>query len=147
MFNGGGKVTVDGRDLDSRYRDLGINRPLWGEVPQWPYPAALRASASGEWWATADMTLVYADAHARRGRVAQCAGLVSEAACRAGHAILAARGEWVTNEKGLLAQAGVDGVDALVLAMSADPGSLVNTVHATRELLWRLTGEARRAPR
>lgn len=174
LFNGGGKVTVHGRDVDIHYRDLnlierihedaeqgrfyidpllfhqagipsyillaelGINRPLWGEVPRWAYPDALRTSASAEWWWTADMTLVYADGHARRGRVAQCAGLMSEAACRAGHAILAARGEWVTNEKGLLAQAGVDGVDELVLGLSADPTSLVEAVRATREMLSRV---------
>jgi hypothetical protein len=53
----------------------------------------------------------------------------------------------VTNEKGLLAQAGVDEVDTMVVEMSADPESLVETVRATRELLWRLTEEARRAPR
>ncbi len=178
LFNGGGKVMVDGRAVDLHYRDLtqierihedaehgrfyidgllfhqagipsyillaelGINRPLWGEVPQWGYPAALRTTASAEWWATADMTLVYADAHARRGRVAQCAGLMSEAACRAGHSILAARGEWVTNEKGLLTQAGVDGVDALVLGLTANPDDLVRSVAATRELLTLAAREA-----
>jgi hypothetical protein len=52
----------------------------------------------------------YADGRARNGRVAQCAGLLSEAACHAAHSILAHRGEWVTNEKQLLGTASLRGI-------------------------------------
>ncbi|WP_228512630.1 nucleotidyltransferase domain-containing protein [Clavibacter sp. VKM Ac-2872] len=72
--------------------EVGVNRALRGEVPRFPYPPALRASAPAVWWQRAELTLHYArEGHARHGRVAQCAGLLSEAACSAAHAILAHR--------------------------------------------------------
>jgi predicted nucleotidyltransferase len=172
IFNGGGKLVVDGREIDLHYRDLvlieeiraeaergeyrvepllfhqaglpsyillaelGLNRVLLGDVPRWPYPEALRRAASARWWSEADLTLHYArDGHAVRGNVAQTAGLLSEAACRAGHAILAARGQWVTNEKRLLRLAGIEAVDALLTGLLADPAVLVARVDAVRAIL------------
>jgi predicted nucleotidyltransferase len=158
VFNGGGKLTVDGRVVDIHYRDLdlvesiheealrgeftttallfhqadlpsyvllaelGVNRTLRGRLPEWEYPQALRLSAPGVWRARAEMTLTYAEeGHARHGRIAQCAGLISEAACHAAHAILAHRGVWATNEKHLLTAAGLRGVDQIVAGIGADP--------------------------
>jgi predicted nucleotidyltransferase len=116
--------------------ELGVNRVLRGDVPRWEYPPALRASAPGIWWEHAARTLHYArEGHARRGRVAQCAGLLAEAACQGAHAILAHRGEWTTNEKQLLARAGLREVDAIVADMSAEPADLVRSVDAAEALL------------
>jgi predicted nucleotidyltransferase len=116
--------------------ELGVNRVLRGDVPRWEYPPALRASGPGIWWEHAALTLHYAgEGHARRGRVAQCAGLLAEAACQAAHAILAHRGEWTTNEKQLLARAGLREVDAIVAGMSAEPADLVRSVDAAEALL------------
>jgi len=67
--------------------------------------------------------------------VAQCSGLISEAACHAGHAILAARGEWVTNEKRLLTRAGLSGIDDIVTGLQADPSVLIGSVARARTLL------------
>lgn len=118
--------------------ELGINKPLRGRVPTWEYPKALRDSAPRVWWDRATHTLHYAESgHARHGRIAQTVGLLSEAACQGAHAILASRGEWVTNEKRLLTMAGVDGVDALVAGLDSDPDGLVRAVQSTRELLTR----------
>ena len=113
--------------------ELGMNRTLRGDLPRWEYPAALRARASGRWWDQAEMTLHYAlEGHARRGRVAQCAGLVCEAACRAAHAILAHRGEWITNEKQLLQKAGLAAIDDVIAGAGSDAEALVDSVDRAR---------------
>lgn len=109
--------------------ELGINRILRGEVPRPDYPEALRREAPAVWRGRAEATLHYARAgHAVHGRVAQCAGLLSEAACHASHAVLAARGEWVTNEKQLLTRAGLRRIDDLVASMTSEPATLVAAV-------------------
>lgn len=115
--------------------ELGINVTLRGEVPQWDYPKALRHSAPKIWWDRADHTLRYANSHARNGRVAQCAGLLSEAACHTAHAILAHRGQWVTNEKQLLNKAGLRRIDDLVARMGTARESLLQAVVDARDLL------------
>jgi hypothetical protein len=116
--------------------ELGLNRTLRGELPTWSYPDALRRSASARWWADTEMTLHYArEGHARRGNVAQTAGLLSEAACRAAHAILAARGQWVTNEKRLLALAGLQRVDDLIVGLGSEPATLEVAADAMRAIL------------
>jgi len=172
MFNGGGKLAVDGRLIDIHYRDLrlierihddasrgeftiepllfhqaglpsylllaelGVNRRLRGQMPRWDYPDALRVTAPRIWWQRAELTLLYAEeGHARRGRVAQCAGLLSEAACDAAHAILAHRGEWVTNEKRLLDKAGLRGMDDIVARLEATPEALLRATGRARRLL------------
>lgn len=171
IFNGGGKLDVDGRWVDVHYRDLvlidrihdaavrgeftiepllfhqagipsyillaelGIGRALRGELPQWEYPPALRESAPRIWWEQAELTLHYAEeGHARHGRVAQCAGLLSEAACRTAHAVLARRGEWVTNEKHLLSRAGLCAIDDVLTGLVPEPDSLVDAVGRARAL-------------
>ncbi|KZC95619.1 nucleotidyltransferase domain-containing protein [Clavibacter tessellarius] len=116
--------------------ELGVNRALRGEVPAFEYPAALRASAPGIWWEHAALTLHYArEGHARHGRIAQCAGLLAEASCQAAHAILAHRGEWITNEKQLLTRAGLRGVDAVVAGMGAESADLLRAADAVEDLL------------
>jgi hypothetical protein len=116
--------------------ELGLNRTLRGSLPKWEYPEALRRTAPDNWWRWADATLLYAeDGHARHGRTAQCAGLLSEGACYAAHAILAHRGEWVTNEKQLLTKAGLRWLDDVVAALGRDPRDLVRQTADTRERL------------
>ncbi|AYG02188.1 nucleotidyltransferase domain-containing protein [Gryllotalpicola protaetiae] len=172
IFNGGGKLTVDGHAIDIHYRDLhlidqihddacrgeysverllfhqaglpsyillaelGINRTLRGSLSRWEYPEALRRRAPGIWWEWADFTFQYAEeGHARHGRAAQCAGLLSEGACYAAHAILAHRGEWVTNEKQLLTKAGLRWLDEVITGLDSDPQNLSRAVIATRKRL------------
>ncbi|MFT2753942.1 nucleotidyltransferase family protein [Clavibacter sp. Sh2088] len=116
--------------------EVGVNRALRGEVPTFEYPQALRASAPVVWWQRVELTLHYArEGHARHGRAAQCAGLLSEAACQAAHAILAHRGEWITNEKQLLTRAGLRGVDAIVGRVGTEPVELLRSVDAVEAVL------------
>ncbi|WRZ93535.1 nucleotidyltransferase domain-containing protein [Streptomyces sp. NBC_01007] len=111
--------------------ELAVNRVLRGDdLPRIRvYPPLLRASASARWYGTARATLAYAKSqHAPAGRLTEVAGALATAAMQTGHAVLAARGEWVTNEKRLLERAGLRGVDDLVAGMRTDPGSLVRAV-------------------
>jgi predicted nucleotidyltransferase len=112
--------------------ELAVKRVLRGELPTPGYPAALRQRAADVWWGRADATLGYARSyHAPQRRLAQCAGLVAQAACQAAHAVLAARGEWITNEKTLLTRAGLRQVDDLVAAARPDEGALRDLVDQT----------------
>ncbi len=115
--------------------ELAINRVLVGSLPTPGYPEALRMSASRIWADRAALTLSYAEHnHAPRGRAAQCAGLLVVAACEYAHAILAARGAWVTNEKRLLDRAGMRGVDDTIAGLTGQPGVLTEAVAAVRAL-------------
>jgi len=72
--------------------------------------------------------------HARYGRTAQCVGLLAQAATQSAHAVLAARGEWVTNEKTLLTRAGLDAVNSIVAESGDTPEGLSRAAAATRDL-------------
>lgn len=101
--------------------ELAINEVLRGDLPNPGYPAALRERAPAVWWGSADFLLTYARAnHAPYRRLAQCAGLIAQAASQAAHAVLAARGEWVTNEKELLTRADLRPIDDIVGRLDAD---------------------------
>ena len=115
--------------------ELAINRVLRGDLPRPEFPKALQEAAPPAWWANAEMTMLYAEAnHAPFGRVAQCLGLLAQGASQAAHAVLAARAEWVTNEKNLLTRAHLGGVDAIFAEASADPFRLAQVAAETRTL-------------
>jgi Nucleotidyltransferase domain len=124
--------------------ELSVKRVLHGELPTPDYPVALRQRAAHVWWGRADATLGYARSyHAPQRRLAQCAGLVAQAACQAAHAVLAARGEWITNEKTLLTRAGLRQVDELIAAARPDEGALRELVDQTSETCRNALREAR----
>jgi hypothetical protein len=106
--------------------ELAGNRVLHGELPTPDgYPDALRRSAQEFWRANAAMTLHYATAnHAPAGRVTEVAGALALAATQTAHAVLAGRGEWVTNEKTLLQRADLRDIDAIITGLSASPDAL-----------------------
>ncbi|MER7562598.1 nucleotidyltransferase domain-containing protein [Streptomyces sp. NPDC048523] len=116
--------------------ELAINRVLRGDLPRpAAYPARLRTSAAARWRDTAHLTLAYTEAnHAPAGRLTETAGALATAAVQMGHSVLAARGEWVTNEKRLLERAGLRDVDRIVQSLTASPGSAVRAVTEVREL-------------
>jgi hypothetical protein len=116
--------------------ELALNRVVHGTLPRPQYPGALRRRAPGVWWGTAQRTLGYArDAHAGRGHVTDCAGAIATAACQAAHAVLAARGQWVTNEKTLLDRAGLRRVDDLLAGLNPDPAGLTGAVDEAAAVL------------
>src|SRR5262249_31088677 len=109
--------------------ELALGRVLRGELPRPEYPDALRARAPKVWWRTAEHVFRYArTVRAPRDRRAQSTGLLAQAATQAAHAVLAARGEWVTNEKTLLTRAGLGEIDTIVA--DPDPVHAVERAHA-----------------
>ncbi|MDH6571111.1 putative nucleotidyltransferase [Streptomyces sp. SAI-117] len=116
--------------------ELAVNRVLRGTLPRpAAYPARLRASAATRWRDTAHLTLAYTEAHhAPAGRLTETAGALATAAVQMGHSVLAARGEWVTNEKRLLERAGLRDADRVVQSLAASPDSAVRAVEEMREL-------------
>ncbi|MFF5845824.1 nucleotidyltransferase domain-containing protein [Streptomyces massasporeus] len=119
--------------------ELAINKVLRGELPRPDaYPRALRESAPAHWHGMAAATLAYARAgHAPRNAAIQVAGAIALAATQTAHAVLAARGEWVTNEKGLVARAGLAEVDAVVRDLTDGPAALARAVTDVETLLAR----------
>lgn len=104
--------------------ELAINQVLYGELPSVPaYPAALSEKASAEWAARASLHLGYAENNHQR--TMQSLGLVAVAVTEYAHALTALRGQWVTNEKRLLSQAGLSEVDRLI---RLDPLELIESV-------------------
>jgi predicted nucleotidyltransferase len=115
--------------------ELAGSRVLRGQLPRPDYPAALRERAPLLWWDRAERTFEYARVnHAPYGRLAQCAGLIAQATSQAAHAVLAARGEWVTNDKTLLTRAGLRQVDEFLAIPQPDPGLLRDATDRSRAL-------------
>ncbi|MDQ1020395.1 nucleotidyltransferase domain-containing protein [Streptomyces afghaniensis] len=125
--------------------ELAINKVLRGELPRpAAYPPSLRETAPAHWHGMATATLAYAKAgHAPKGAVTQVAGAIALAATQTAHAVLAARGEWVTNEKGLVERAGLRGVDALLGTLTGAPQELVKRISEVETLLNRAVEAAR----
>ncbi|WP_445524049.1 nucleotidyltransferase domain-containing protein [Streptomyces cyslabdanicus] len=117
--------------------ELAVNRVLRGALPRPAgYPPALRRSAPDHWYGLATATLAYAKAgHAPKGDLTQVAGAIALAATQAAHAVLAARGEWTTNDKGLIDRAGLRAVDDIVAGLAPRPGLLTAALTDTEALL------------
>jgi hypothetical protein len=116
--------------------ELALNTVLHGDLPRPAYPDALRASAPPRWWGDAQATLAYGrGAYAAHGRLTETAGTVATAACQAAHAVLAAAGQWVTNEKALLDRAGLRSVDDALSGLTCDADRLTQAVDRAGALL------------
>ncbi|MFC5720978.1 nucleotidyltransferase domain-containing protein [Streptomyces gamaensis] len=115
--------------------ELALGRVLRGTLPRPDHPEALRESAPPWWRSRAALTLQYAQgAYVPRGRATEAAGALATAALETAHAVLAARGEWATNEKRLLDRAGLRGLDTITADLRPDPASLARAFTAAREL-------------
>jgi hypothetical protein len=122
--------------------ELAENVVLFGELPAPDdYPERLRVAAHRRWLADARNTLDYARAaHAPRGHLTDTAGAIALAIAQGAHAVLAARGEWVTNEKTLVDRAGLRRGDAILAGLTAEPGALADAVDAARGLIDEVAG-------
>ncbi|MEV1081800.1 nucleotidyltransferase domain-containing protein [Streptomyces sp. NPDC050211] len=116
--------------------ELAVNSVLRGELPRpVAYPEKLRTAATDRWRGTAQATLAYAKAnHAPAGRLTEVAGALATAAVQMGHSVLAAKGEWVTNEKRLLERAGLREVDAIVAGLGPGSNALSSAVASAESL-------------
>jgi predicted nucleotidyltransferase len=115
--------------------ELALSKTLYGDLPRPAYPQALRAAAPAIWGDRAERTLGYARAyHAPAGRLTPCAGLIAQAAMQAAHAVLAARGAWVTNDKTLLTRSGLSPVDQIIAQATPDADALLAVTDQARAL-------------
>ncbi|MFI8931607.1 nucleotidyltransferase family protein [Streptomyces sp. NPDC053474] len=115
--------------------ELAVNQVLSGALPRPEYPSALRTAAPAFWRGRAALTLQYAKgAHAGRGRATEVAGALAVAAMETAHAVLAARGEWTTNEKRLLERAGLRDLDTIVPDLRSDPEALARAIAKAEKL-------------
>lgn len=123
--------------------EMAINTVLRGQLPRPNYPEALQATAPEAWLGNAELLFGYAASnHAPYGRITQVAGMIAQAASCSAHAVLAARGEWVTNEKSLLSRAGLRTVDDIVAGLSSDPEALAAAVQEAQRLCQEATRSA-----
>lgn len=116
--------------------ELAVNQVLRGELPRPAYPEPLRAAAPPVWRGRAALTLQYAKGtYVPRGQATEVAGALATAAMETAHAVLAARGEWVTNEKRLLHRAGLRGIDTIVAGLRPEAERLRRAVAEAEALL------------
>lgn len=125
--------------------ELATKRVLVGEPPDvTTYPPKLREHAPDVWWAQAEAEFDYARRyHGAAGRLTQCVGLMARAATCAAHAVLAARGVWVTNEKQLFVRAELVEIDRMLATATPDPAVLTKLVDDVRSTCERALREAR----
>src|SRR5262245_546597 len=94
--------------------ELAAGVALRGALTGVPYPPRLIEAAPSRWRFCRSFSLEYARMHAKRGERIGAIGQVTKAVMEEAHAILSARGEWVFNEKRLIAAAGLGDVQRLV---------------------------------
>jgi hypothetical protein len=87
--------------------ELALNRVLVGDLPTPEYPPALREHAARWWHDSATMQLAYADTYTEREQPLECLGTLARVLMEEAHARLARDAVWVTNEKRMLAAAGL----------------------------------------
>jgi hypothetical protein len=123
--------------------ELAVGRVLIGELPRPTYPPALRRTAAEVWWGRATRTFAYAiDAHAPAGRLTECVGLIAQATAQSAHAVVAARGQWVTNDKLLITRAGLEQIGGLLAGLRPDAEALVLAGNAARDVCERAVRSA-----
>lgn len=115
--------------------ELAVNRTLCGSLPRPTYPDALRETAPPVWRNQAGLTLHYArGTYAPRGHPTEVAGALATAATQSAHAVLAARGLWVTNEKRLLHRSGLRAIDEIITALTPEPEALHHAINQAEHL-------------
>ncbi|QYN36087.1 nucleotidyltransferase domain-containing protein [Pseudonocardia sp. DSM 110487] len=112
--------------------ELAISRVLHGRLPRVTYPDALRTAAGMRWRWGGGFSLVHAEKYARRGDVTLAAGTMARATAQTAHGVLAERGEWVLNEKGIVDAAGLAAAHEIIGTCARDPEGAVRRM---RELL------------
>lgn len=113
--------------------ELAFAQVLHGELPRPTYPPLLRELASARWQTSAELLFGYAENNCTQsGRLTQCLGLLAQATMMAAHAVMAAESRWVTNEKRLLSDAGLNSIDELLANRGSEPEALAALINATR---------------
>lgn len=118
--------------------ELAINQALVGDLPKPAFPDALASSASARWHDDAVASLAYGQAAlAQRGDTTVAVANAVRAVLQASHGRLAARREWVLNEKGLAERADLQEVVTWVLGASTPDGLAEALARAATEITGR----------
>jgi predicted nucleotidyltransferase len=113
--------------------ELATNRVLACNLPRPSYPKLLATEAGRRWNRDALASLAYAAAALRnQGDVTVSLANASRGLIEAAQSVLAYRRQWVLNEKGIVARAGLDGY-AEQLLRAVDTASLQAAIAATTE--------------
>jgi predicted nucleotidyltransferase len=115
--------------------ELAVGRALHGELPRPEFPESLAESASERWSGRAGVALMFAEIHARAADVVACVGMLALALLAASHARLAARREWVLNEKRLVQRAGLGDAQALLAQPGSSAEELLETVASSSRMV------------
>jgi len=108
--------------------ELASCRPLYGDIRAAPFPPKLVADAPPLWRFCRSFSLDYARMHAKRGNLAGATAQAAAAVIEEAHAILCERGQWVCNEKRLIATAGLVRLHALFAQVPIESASLIQWV-------------------
>lgn len=115
--------------------ELALGVVVCGELPRPAFPEALARTAPPRWEGAARASLMFAGLHAQGGEPVACAGMLAHAVLCAAHARLAARREWVLNEKRLVGRAGLEAVAPLLAEVGGSAAELGATVAAVGRVL------------
>jgi hypothetical protein len=100
--------------------ELAVNEVLRGELPRPAFPDRLRETAPPVWSNLAAGALAIGTVHARRGDRVACLANLAQAVLATAQARLAAAGEWVLNEKRLVARADLTAAETILSPAAAD---------------------------
>ena len=114
--------------------ELALHRILAGDLPRPDFPVRLRQTAPEAWTRLAAGALHFAAVHAGRGDRVACLANLTQAVLATAQARMAAAGEWVLNEKRLVARAGLNGVQDLLTNVGQDLPALVSSVRDALDL-------------
>ena len=105
--------------------ELAFNTPLFGTLPRPEYPDALSVSAEARWHADALQHLDYTRRScAAIGDVVAAAGNLARVVLCEAHSRMAARKEWVLNEKRLAERAGLGALTDALSSLGTTPAAL-----------------------
>ena len=119
--------------------ELALGRVLAGDLPRPAFPQKLRETAPAAWFRLAAGALSFAEVYAGRQDRVACLANLCQAVLAAAQGRLAAAGEWVLNEKRLVARAGLDSIGDRLAQPGPDLGALVSDVRArlgVRDGVW-----------
>ena len=108
--------------------ELALGQVLAGDLPRPVFPPKLRETAPAAWFRLAAGAAHFAEVYAQRQDRVACLANLCQAVLAAAQGRLAAAGEWVLNEKRLVARAGLGGVQDLLGQPGRGLGSLVSDV-------------------
>ncbi|MCU0647605.1 MAG: hypothetical protein MUF00_06400, partial [Gemmatimonadaceae bacterium] len=127
---------IAGLPTYSLMAELASGRVLSGVLPPvGAMPTALVAAAPLRWRFARDFSLEYARMHAARGNMVGALAQAAKATFEEAHARVCEQGQWVLNEKHLLAAAGIETVDRLFAAPPPGARDAMEWLHALANVL------------